>query len=491
MSYVKILKSVLVPVMVLVSVAGSMVSCASKFSNNGGSSGGSGAGGSVANTPAGPGITQLRAYREMTLENGLKILFLQDSSLPALSMGMLIKTGGTSDPEGQAGLSNFVSDLLDQGTKRRNSNQIADDLGRIGASFRTSTDYDYTYLALSGLSVSSADLLSNFVEFAIQPTFPDAEIKRVKEQTIASMQRSLDNPRFVADLGLLGALYGKHPYGRPVVGYKAQLAEITKKNIIQHYLKFYRPNNSILVVIGKFDGDFEKKVETSFGTWAKRELPVQVMETPKSTPGLRVRVVEKAGLTQAQIRIAGIGIKRQDPDFMALRLANTVLGGAFASRLNDKIRKELGLTYSINSSFDSRIERGPFEISTFTKVESIDKVVNETVKLYREFIANGITKEELNRARGYLKGIFPQAIETSDKLGFNLVLLRLYGIPDRYLTHYVHDLDDLSVSQVNAAIRRNMKPDDLTIVVHAPKENAEGLKSIGPAYEVIPVTALQ
>ena len=295
----------------------------------------------------------------------------------------------------------------------------------------------------------------------------------------------------MADRATLDALFGSHPYGRSIVGTMKQVSNLSKKNVIQHYLRYYRPNNSILVVVGKFDGDFEKKVETSFGLWAKREVPKEVLETPKVAPGLRVRVVEKAGLTQAQIRFVGLGIKRQDDDFMALRLANTILGGAFASRLNDKIRKELGLTYSINSSFDSRIERGPFEISTFTKVESIDKVVSETVKLYREFVAKGVTSEELARAKGYLKGIFPQAIETVDKLGFNLVLLRLYGIPDRYLTHYIYDLDAVSVSQVNAAIRKNMHPDDLSIVIHAPKETTEGLKAFGSQYDVITVNSLQ
>src|SRR6185436_13679285 len=105
---------------------------------------------------------------------------------------------------------------------------------------------------------------------------------------------------------------------------------LTKKNVIQHYLRFYRPNNATLAVIGKFDADFEKKVEMAFGAWGKRELPKASLEAPKATPGIRIRVVEKAGLTQAQIRFAGVGIKRQDPDFLRLRVANTILGGAFA-----------------------------------------------------------------------------------------------------------------------------------------------------------------
>lgn len=446
---------------------------------------------SASSTTSGDGVTTLRTYRETQLPNGLKVLFLPDQTLPALSFGLLIRAGAATDPEGQAGLSNLVSDLLDQGTKRRNAVQIADELGRIGASFRTSVDYDYTYLALSGLSFSSNDLLQNFTEIATMPAFPDAEITRVKKQTLASIERNLDNPRAVADLAMLDVLYGAHPYGRSVAGPLKQVSNLSKKNVIQHYLRYYRPNNSILVVVGKFDGDFEKKVESAFGAWSKRDLQKNELSTPKVVPGIHVRVVDKTGLSQAQIRIASLGIKRQDSDFLALRLANTILGGAFASRLNDKIRKELGLTYSINSSFDSRLERGPFEISTFTKVDSIEKVVTETIKLYREFIAKGVTDEELNRARGYLKGIFPQAIETSDKLAFNLVLLRLYGIPDRYLTHYIHDLDQLSVSDVNAAIRKHMKPDDLSIVVHAPKEMTEGLKNLDPKYDVITVNSLQ
>ncbi|MDX9730406.1 MAG: pitrilysin family protein, partial [Bdellovibrionales bacterium] len=284
----------------------------------------------------------------------------------------------------------------------------------------------------------------------------------------------------------------KHPYGRSVSGGQKEVASLGKRDIIQFYLRYYRPNNAIMVVSGKFDAAFEKSVETVFGEWTKRELPGDQIPEPVAKTGLHVRVIDKPGLTQAQIRMVGLGIKRRDDDFLRLRIANTILGGAFASRLNDRVRKELGLTYSISSNFDSRIARGPFTISTFTKIESIEKAVDETLKIYRDFIANGITREELDRAKGYLAGIFPQAIETSDKLAFNLALLRLYGISDRYLTHYIRDLRGVSVSEVNAAIRRQMKPDDLSIVIHAPKASAETLKGLKPAsFEVLPVSALK
>lgn len=437
------------------------------------------------------GVTTLRPYRERNLSNGLKVLFINENSLPSLSFGLLIQSGATADPEGQTGLSNLVSDLLSQGTKKRDASKIADDLGLIGATFSSNVDNDYTYLALNGLSFSADQLLANFSELAMEPSFPDQEIERTKKQTLAMIDRGLDNSRVVADRAANQFLFGTHPYGRPVSGSYKDVAALTKKNIIQHYLRYYRPNNAILTVVGKFDAEFEKKVEAQFGSWVKRDVPKLDLDAPKAPEGLRIRVVEKAGLTQAQIRFGAIGIRRKDDDFLDLRVANTILGGAFASRLSDRIRKDLGLTYSISSNFDARLELGAFEIETFTKIESIETLIAETLKMYKEFVSGGVKEEELKRARGYLRGIFPQAIETSEKLALNLVLLRLYGISDRYLTHYIRDLESLSVSDINSAIRRKMRLNDLSIVVHGPPGTAERLKSLTAAVDTVPVETLR
>lgn len=441
--------------------------------------------------PTGDGITVLRKHREVALANGLKVLFMPDQSLPSLSLGLVVKTGAALDPIGSAGLANLVSDLLDQGTKKRNAIQIADDLGRIGASFRTAVDHDYTHLGITGLSFSSEEILNNFIELTTQPSFTDAEFTRVKKQLVAGIERSFDSPRVVADVASARFLFGDHPYGRSVSGTAKEVKQLTKKSVIQHYLKFYRPGNAVLVVVGQFNPEFEKKVEADFGSWEKRDVEVQEIPEPARVSGVRVLVVDKPGLTQAQIRISAIGIKRTDESFLALRIANTVFGGAFASRLNDRIRKELGLTYSISSGFDARLATGPFEIDTFTKTESIEKVVFETIAMYRKFVESGINSDELKRARGYLSGIFPQAIETSDKLAFNMLLLRNYGISDRYLTHYVRDLGNISTSQVNSAIRRTLSPDSLSIVIHAPSTAAESVRGKVDKFDVVSASSVQ
>ena len=436
------------------------------------------------------GSAGLRTYQEIKLKNGLRVLLLEDSSLPYLSVQMLIQTGSASDPETSAGLSSLVADLLEQGTQRRDAQAIAADLARIGASFDASVSDDFTTVSMSGLSLYGDEFTKTFIEILTQPRFADAEISRLKKQRLAQMARRLDSPGQVADLASQRVLYGTHPYARPASGFTATIEGISKKQIIQHYLRFYRPNNAILAVTGQFTPEFAQRFTQQLETWSSREVKPVLVTEPAELAEPRIYLVEKPGLTQAQVRFIRLGIRRTDENFIPLRVANTILGGAFASRLNSRVRKELGLTYGISSGFDARTQRGPFEIETFTKVESIGPVVRETLGIWKQFHAQGIRSEELERARGYLRGVFPQAIETAEKLAFNLLLLRHYGIPDSYLRNYVRDLERLSVGDVNEAIKKTMAPQNWAVIVHAPPGSTKGLEDLG-ALETISLNSLK
>ncbi|MEK7356737.1 MAG: pitrilysin family protein, partial [Bdellovibrionota bacterium] len=308
----------------------------------------------------------------------------------------------------------------------------------------------------------------NVLEIVQQPAFSDQEIERVRKQTLAGIDRRIDNPDGYADLAFSEYLYGgEHPYGRPASGTAKSVAAIKKRNIVQFYLKAFQPGNAILAVVGKYDSNLKAKIEEGFGAWEKREVADFKFPEITAAEGRQFRLVDKTGLVQSQIRIGTFGIKRNDPDFVALRVANTILGGAFESRLMNRIRKDLGLTYSINSGFDARRERGPFSVETFTKNETAGQTVTETLKVLEDFRNSGVTSAELDRAKGYLTGIFPAAIETPEKLAFNLLVLRLYGISDSYLTSYLGKIDDLSVGDVNRAIQRHLDPKNLKVLVYS------------------------
>lgn len=424
---------------------------------------------------------RLIPFEEKTLPNGLRVLFVPDQNLPYVSYSLLIASGSAQDPPNQSGVSSLVAEMLDKGTAKRSAPQIAAELGQMGADFDASASEDYSLVSASGLATHGEQLLNNFVEIVTQPAFSDAEIERVRKQMLARIARRVDNPDSFASYAFDEFLYGSHPYAKAPLGTTKSVTALKKKNIIQHYLRYYRPNNAILAVVGKYTPELAQKIETAFGTWQKRDVPAPEYGPIPAIQGLQIRVVDKPGLVQSQIRMGQPGIKRQSEDFLTLRVANTILGGAFASRLNSRIRKDLGLTYSIGSSFDARRDVGPFEISTFTKNTTVGQTISETLKLLGEFKAKGVNSEEVDRAKGYLKGIFPTAIETPEKLALNLMLLRFYGIPDSYLTNYLRDIDRLSVSDVNKAIAKHFDDKNMKVLVYTSASEVQAqLQPLGP-----------
>jgi zinc protease len=407
-----------------------------------------------------------RTYEEKTLPNGLKILYIEDKSLPYVSYSLMIKAGSSRDTAEDAGLSAFVADLLETGTAKHSAIELSDALGKIGVEFESSVSFDYTLLAASALNSDAEALLSLFSEIVMQPAFSEAEVSRLRQQILAQIERRVDNPEAFSQRAWDQYLYGSHPYGLPESGILKSMRSIKHKQIIQHYLKFYRPNNSYLSIVGQYTPELQKKIEAVMGAWQKRDVPPLTFPKIPDISGVQLQVVDKGGMVQAQVRMGEKGIARSNPDFLTLRVANTILGGAFSSRLVDRVRKELGLTYSISSAFDARQDLGPFEISTFTKNQSVAQVVDETLKTLATFREKGVTSDEVERAKGYMKGTFPVAIETAEKLAFNLMYLRLYGIPDTYLSNYLRDVDHISVGMVNHAIQHYIDDKNIKVLVY-------------------------
>ncbi len=425
--------------------------------------------------------SKLRPYEERELSNGLKLLLVNDVSLPYVSYSLTLRTGSNVDPKDLPGLGNFVADLLDTGTAKKTAPQIATDLSKLASDFGASVASDYTFLSSSCLSEDAEPLLDIFHDLVTQASFSKSEIERKRKELIANAIKSEDNADVFAEKAWVKYLYGDHPYNHTSIGKISSLQKISKKQIIQHYLKYYRPNNASLIIVGKYTPELIRRAESLFGTWQARDLGLVDYPPIEKIEGQKAIIVDKKGLVQAQIRIGSFGIKRSSEDFLSVRIANTILGGAFSSRLVDRVRKELGLTYSISSGFDAKADRGPFEISTFTKLSSVGKTIEETLNVLKKFHTQGVTPEEAEMAKGYLKGIFPTAIETAEKFAHNLTLLKLYGIDDSYLSQYIVNVDRTSTEEINAVIRKYFDEKNIKILVYGPADEIKDqLKDFNP-----------
>ncbi|MCB0356224.1 MAG: insulinase family protein [Bdellovibrionales bacterium] len=424
---------------------------------------------------------QLRPYSQLKLQNGLEVLLVKDSSLPYFSLQMMVKSGAVEDPITKSGLANMVSYMLNKSTQKHNALQIADIVGQMGADYGTAVDDDYTMINASSLSDQKQELLDIFAEVITQPTFAEHEIDRAKKQIVSGIQRMVDNPPSFASQLYSSYIYGPHPYGKNTLGTIRDVNSIKQKDIIHFYKKNYIPNNAILAVIGDFDDTIEQSITKAFSQWkADKVQGIDYPLFPKIS-GVNIKLIDKSDLAQSQIRIGHKSIKRTNPDFLKLRLASVVLGGGgFSSRLMSRVRKERGLTYGISSYFGAEKDFGLFTISTFTRHDKVGETVAETLAVLEKFKKEGITQGELDLAKAYAKGIFPQALETAESFANNLLLLRFYHINDDYLKDYYKNINSISLEDVNEAIEKYLSPENLKILVYAPKKKTiDQLRPIG------------
>ncbi|WP_413558088.1 M16 family metallopeptidase [Bdellovibrio sp. HCB209] len=462
----------LIQTLTLPIVAVSLASCAGKGSKTG-SQGPVPAGYSA---PKSTGSFKLMPYKEVVLENGLKVIYVRDNSLPRVSMTVLFKTGNMQEPKELAGLNAMTAYMLEQGTQTRDAMKIADEFGQMGTSLDVSPGFDVTTVYADSLTNNSPQLLQLVADILMNPAFKDAEINRTRSQILAGLKKKVDNPSAFADEQADLFLFGDHPYGRDTNGTQDSVRALRKQDIIKHYLTFYRPNNATMAVVGQFDDEFEKQVQEQLGKWTKRTIPEVTVAAAPAIEKLQVKLIVKKGLQQTQIRVGQLGISRKSDDFIPLRMANESLGGSFGSRLNQKVRDDLGLTYSIYSNFDARKERGSFDVSTFTKNETAAKALDETLKVLKDFVDNGSTEQETVAARNQLVGQFPRAIETSDRLAYNLLVLDYFNISYDYLTDYISTVNKIKQKDTNAALKKALDPVKFKVVVY-------GNESIIPQFK--------
>ncbi len=407
----------------------------------------------------------LRPIKTIELENGLKVYFIEDQTLPRVSLALLVKVGLPQEPVDLDGLNAFTAELLEQGTQKKSATVLADEFGQIATEMAIAPGGDFTFLSADSLAKDKNQLLSLFSDVVLNPAFKENEIERLRSNVKARVIKKIDNPSGYTDDQFDKFLFGDHPYAKDISGDLNSIKKFTKSQITKHYLTWYRPNNCTLAVVGSLTPEFEEQVIGAFKGWKSRTLKPEPLKELSQVNGLQLKLFSKVGLKQTQIRMGRLGVERKTPDFLALRAANEILGGGMASRLMQKVRDQLGLTYGISSGFEFRKDKGAFSISTFTKNESAGQTLQEAIKVYDQFIEQGITEKELNAAKAQMIAQFPRSMETADRFGYNLLLLDFYGIPTSYLTDFISNVEKISVDEVNLAIRKYLAVDQLKIVI--------------------------
>ena len=423
---------------------------------------------------------KLRPFTKVKLENGLQVMFIEDHSLPYVSLNLMLDAGANRDSLESSGLTNIVGELMRKGTSQRDAAAIAEELDYIGADFGVSVDSDFTLITASALSFHQNALLQLFSEVALQPRFAEAEVARSKAHILAKLEEESDDADGFADRLMSSFLFKEHPYSLPILGTKKGVSSVTRESVADYFRKFYIPNRSILAVVGKFDSTFRAQVVTAFGVWKQRDaVPLRELAFPAIKEN-QIMLVDKKSAVQAQVRIGLQGIRRNNSDYLVLKVANMILGGAFSSRLNDRVRDQLGLTYHIGSHFDAKKQEGSFLVTTFTRTEKVREIIVESLEILRAFHQKGVTEVEVAQAKALLKGNFPRSIETAEKLAFNMLHLQFNEMTEDYLANFLRDIERVSAQDVNRAIQQYLDSSKVKVLVYGDAQAiAEKIQDLG------------
>jgi zinc protease len=419
------------------------------------------------------------------LENGLEVVVAERPGVPLAAARLVLRGGSSLDPAGRHGLAHLAAISARRGTRRRTGPQIDLTVESLGAELGSGVDEDASYYGISAPVEGLATCLDILSDVAARPTFPAAEVARLRRREIAALAHDADEPSLVADRAMLEAAYAGHPYGHASEGRARDLSRATRADVIRYHEQAYVPAAGLVVVVGRVRRDeVLEQVRRRFGSW-KGKGPAPVPPgAPPPTPS-RVIVVDKPDVTQTQVRVASGGFARASPDYHAGVVASALLGGGFASRLMDAIRVQRGLSYGVRSRFLTSGTGGLFSISTFTKLETTAEIVKVALDETARFADGGPTEEELERTRAYLCGLFPLSLETHDQLAEKLADLALFSLPDEEITRFPEKVRAVGPEAVKAAARRYFPLERRLVVAVGPASRiAKMLEPFGPVTVV-------
>lgn len=414
--------------------------------------------------------------RRERLSNGLAVLIVEKHALPVVDLRVVVRTGAAADTPAEAGRASLTAEMIDEGTERYDALGLAEAIDALGASLKTGVSWDATTLALHVLSPRLAPALDLMAEVLLRPTFPAAELERVRKERLADLLQQQDEPRSLAARAFAEELYGDlHPYGTSPSGTEASIGRFERDALVGFYRTHYHPANAFLVVVGDVDpSSLLPQLESAFGGWAP--APVVAPALPPLPPvpeAARIRVVDKPGAPQSEIRVGQVGPARSTPDYFALVLMNTILGGSFTSRLNMALREERGYTYGAGSRFDFRLGPGPFLAASAVHTDVTDDAVSVFLEEIRRIRDERVLEGELERARNFLALGMPRTLETTEEIARRLAEIELFALGDDYLERWTERIRVVDASDVERVARRYLDPDRASVVVVGDRARVE------------------
>ena len=411
-------------------------------------------------------------YKCQTLKNGLTIVGEEIPYLKSVSLGIWINTGSRLESEKESGVSHFIEHMLFKGTKNRSAKDIARDIDNIGGQINAFTNKEctcyYVHLLDEHINIG-IDVLSDMI---LNSNFNNKDIDKERAVILEELKMyedSLDDLSY--DL-LVENIYPNDGLGMNILGNRETIKSLKKKDILNHYNKYYVPNNAIISICGNFNfEEVVKEIEKKFSSWEEREVNIEVEEAEFHS----CFITRNKDSEQVNIAINLKAIPEEnEKESYALAVVNNIFGGSTSSRLFQNIREDKGLVYSIYSSQTLYKKCGELGIFASTSEEYLKEVYDLIMKEIKNIKENYVTEEELKESKEQLKGNYILSLESiSSKMlsnGESMLLNNKIKDEDEIIEH----INSVNMEQVKAIINKVFNIENLGVCIVG--KNVEGVQ---------------
>lgn len=404
---------------------------------------------------------------ERVLENGLRIVVVENHEVPFISTSLRFKVGAFTEDPDHPGTASMATSMITRGTFVNDAEALAAELEQHAIGLNAGAGHDSMNVGVSSLPDQFERSMRILSEVIQAPAFDEKEFDTLRKQTLTGMAISEKTPSVIADRTFASALWGNHPYGRPAGGTSDDIKELDTGLIEDWWWDNALPQYAVLYIAGDITPDRAEKVADRYlGSWEGEEAKDIPIVPAFSAPEKQIiKLVDRPGAIQSEIRAGHEGITRGNEYYAPGVVLTQVFGGAFSSRLMEKIRVELGLTYGASGGLGSRRFGGTFSVRTFTKTPTTAETVQAVIDEVERMRTEPPTEEELRDAVDYLAGSFAGSLETPQAVTGRLWTIELNNLPGDYWASYLSRIGSTSSEDVAAAAIELLGPERMIMVV--------------------------
>ena len=410
---------------------------------------------------------KLPRAQEATLKNGLQVILLESHKIPTFNMQLVVLSGGLSDKPDYRGLASFTAALLREGTSKRSSKDIAEQVDALGATLTANAGLSSmtSTVTTSGLIENLDQTLDLFADVIRNPTFPQAEVDKYKTRTLAQLQFQRSIPQFLAAEQFQRAIYGANHPASLIAPPAESLKKLTSKDLADFHATYYRPNNAFIAIVGDVTmKEIMPKLEKAFGDWAKGDVPATSIPAAPAQSDSRIYLIDRPGSVQTVLQLGTLGIERTSPDYFAVLLADRVLGGGPSGRLFLNLREDKGYTYGAYSNFGGSKFKGTWISSSEVRTDVTEGAMKEFMYELNRLRTDPVSAEELDNAKRAIIGGFALSLEAPNALLQNIITQKLYNLPADYWDTYPQKVSAITAADVQRAAQKYIDLGHLQVV---------------------------